>query len=269
MLESLAGLREGAGLLVEGIRFLKQRRAFWGLAFVPVFFAFLLTSGGLVLYGLEFDALRALVADSLPVPGAEVWWHWLWVGPARAVVWLLGWAAMLLALVLTLLVALLLANLLAAPFLDRLSEKIEAQVAEEEGLPRPAASSEVSVLGQALRSFGAELQRTLFLASIGLGLALVGFLVPGAHFLTGPLFVLTTVLFLPLDYAGFALDRRGASFRSRRAWLRAHRPLMVGFGGVAFVACLIPGLNLLMMPALVAAGTLLVARRPPEDTPAP
>ena len=35
---------------------------------------------------------------------------------------------------------------------------------------------------------------------------------------------------------------------------------MAGFGGVAFLACLVPGLNLVVMPALVTAGTLLVMR---------
>jgi uncharacterized protein involved in cysteine biosynthesis len=35
---------------------------------------------------------------------------------------------------------------------------------------------------------------------------------------------------------------------------------MSGFGGVAFVACLVPGLNLLMTPVMVTAGTLLVLR---------
>ena len=38
---------------------------------------------------------------------------------------------------------------------------------------------------------------------------------------------------------------------------------MAGFGGAAFVTLLIPGLNFLMLPALVVAGTLLALRLPP------
>ena len=91
-------------------------------------------------------------------------------------------------------------------------------------------------------------------------MTLVGVALPGAHLLTSPLLVAITVLFLPLDYAGFALDRRGISFRERRVWLREYLPTMVGFGGVAFVSCLVPGLNLVVMPSLVTAGTLLVLR---------
>ena len=103
-----------------------------------------------------------------------------------------------------------------------------------------------------------------FLASIWLGLTLAGLVVPGAHFVTGPLLVATTIIFLPLDYAGFALDRRGLSFADRRRWLKAHRPTMLGFGGIAFAACMVPGLNLLLLPILVTAGTLLVARTDPS-----
>jgi len=38
---------------------------------------------------------------------------------------------------------------------------------------------------------------------------------------------------------------------------------MVGFGGAAFGTGLVPGLNFLMLPTLVVAGTLLVLRYPP------
>ena len=82
--------------------------------------------------------------------------------------------------------------------------------------------------------------------------------------MTGPLLIAITVAFLPLDYAGFALDRRGLSFADRRRWLAAHRPTMLGFGGIAFAACMVPGLNLLLLPTLVTAGTLLVARTNPS-----
>ena len=68
----------------------------------------------------------------------------------------------------------------------------------------------------------------------------IGLLVPGAQLLTGPLLVGVAIVFLPLDYAGFALDRRGVRFADRRRWLRAHLATMLGFGSAAFVACLVP-----------------------------
>jgi uncharacterized protein involved in cysteine biosynthesis len=38
---------------------------------------------------------------------------------------------------------------------------------------------------------------------------------------------------------------------------------MAGFGSAAFVCCFVPGLNLLVIPVLVVAGTLLAMRHPP------
>lgn len=265
-LNSLASLREGLGLLSEGMGFLRRHRSLWILALVPIFFALLLTTLSLSVFWIQLDSLRAFVGAFFPVLEIGEWWSWIWVAPARALFWILGWLTVLLVLAILLIASLLGANILSAPFLDRLSERVEsiATGAEHEMDSQAAGlGGHPSIWTQALRSFAAELQRVLFLAGMALGLTLVGFLVPGAQILTGPAIVLMTVLFLPLDYAGFALDRRAASFGDRRGWLREHRPLMLGFGGIAFVACLVPGLNLLLMPALVTAGTLLVLRREP------
>jgi uncharacterized protein involved in cysteine biosynthesis len=72
-----------------------------------------------------------------------------------------------------------------------------------------------------------------------------------------------TILFLPLEYAGYALDRRQLPFRVRARWLLSRLPTMVGFGSAALISCFVPGVNLVMIPVLVVAGTLLVLRNPP------
>lgn len=250
----------GLGLLSEAVRLLRQNRSLWALASVPVLFATLLvgTAGTLIYSNLPeiHETLRGL----LPVLEPGAWWTWIWVGPGIALFWLLGWLGVALAFAVGLVAALLLANLLSAPFLDQLSERVERIVLEG-----PAAGAEglSSVLGETLRSFLAELQRLLFLGGIWVSLTAAGFVLPGAHLLTGPLLIGLTVLFLPLDYAGFALDRRQVSFGGRRRWVRANLPTMTGFGATAFLACLVPGLNLLMLPAFVTAGTLLVLRLDP------
>ena len=152
------------------------------------------------------------------------------------------------------------ADLADDPFLDRLSQRVEAIAS---GLVFESEPSGGSAISGAVKSFAAELWRVVFLAAVWLVLSVVGFVIPGAQLVTVPMLIATTILFLPLDYAGYALDRRGVSFRARRDWLLGNLSLMLGFGGVAFVACLVPGLNLLLMPAQVTAGTLLVARRAP------
>ncbi len=258
-MNTLESFGAGLGLLGEGMSFLRRERRLWPLAVVPVVFAMALVAIAVSTFWLRLEMIHEAFVSLLPALEATDWWTWIWVGPGRLVLWLVGWFGVVVAFALSLLTALLVANLLSAPFLDRLSVRVEAI---ESGAPadsEPAQSAGV-VVREALRSFAAELSRLGFLIAVWGSLTLVGFIVPGAHFVTGPLLVAATVLLLPLDYAGFALDRRRISFRGRRRWIHEHLATMAGFGGVAFLACLVPGLNLVVMPALVTAGTLLVMR---------
>ncbi|MCH2184832.1 EI24 domain-containing protein, partial [Myxococcota bacterium] len=111
----------------------------------------------------------------------------------------------------------------------------------------------------------AEAKRLLFFISIWGVLVLVGLVIPGAQLITGPLIILVTIALLPLQFSGYTLDRRRVSFKHRRQWLRRDMPTALGFGVVAFAACFVPFVNLVMMPGLVTAGTLLVLRNPPDS----
>jgi CysZ protein len=259
---SVANFRYGLFLLGDGVAFLRRERRLWPLAVVPVLFSTILVGIAVSLFWIRLEMIHLAWVSILPVVEASDWWTWIWVGPGQLVLWLVGWLGVLVAFAFSLIVSLLLANLFSAPFLDQLSQRVEAIA---QGVPHSGANGLFAMLGETGRSFAAELARFVFLTGIWLGLSLVGFVVPGAHLVTGPLLIVTTVLLLPLDYAGFALDRRQIRFRSRRRWLRANFSTMIGFGGVAFTACLVPVLNLLIMPALVTAGTLLVLRIPPTD----
>ena len=258
----ISRFRQGVVLLAEGIVFLRKERRLWALAAVPVLFAMVGVAGAASLFWTHLEAIHEIWTALFPVLEAGGWWSWLWVGPGRALFWLLGWLAVVGCFAVSLIAGLLLANLASAPFLDKLSQRVESIVL---GQALPSESSFSSLLEETLKSFAAELQRLAFLGGLWLVLSLAGFVLPGAHFVTGPVLVATTILFLPLDYAGFALDRRGVNFGGRRRWLRSQLPTMIGFGGVAFGACLIPGLNLLILPSLVTAGTLLVIRTRPEQ----
>ncbi len=249
-------------LLSEGLGFLRRERRLWPLALIPVLFAVVGVAGAITLFWTHFEAIQQIIAEMLPVLESTQWWTWLWVGPGKALFWLLGWFAVLVSFAVSVVAGLLVANLAAAPFLDQLSLRVEAIAL---GHPPASGPESSSLLAGALNSFAAELQRMAFLGGLWLTLTLAGFVFPGAYLVTGPLLVATTILFLPLDYAGFALDRRGVPFGSRRRWLWSELPTMVGFGGVAFGACLVPGLNLLILPSLVTAGTLLVLRAHPDD----
>ena len=255
-------VRGGTRLLMEGFRFLRRERSLWALSTIPVILAIISVGTAGLSFSLHLDEIHAGWQALLPTLEATDWWTWIWIGPGKALVFFAGWLAVLLSFALSLVAALLLANLLSAPFLDTLSQRVEAI---ESGRSLDGAASD-GLLIETLRSFAAELQRLGFLGALWLGLSSIGFVIPGAHFITGPLLVAITVLFLPLDYAGYALDRRGVGFKERRRWLRQHLPTMVGFGGIAFASCLVPGLNLVVLPSLVTGGTLLVVRTRPEQS---
>ena len=114
------------------------------------------------------------------------------------------------------------------------------------------------------RSIAGEARRLSFLLAVWALLFGAGIIVPGAHVITGPLMVGVTILFLPLEYSGYALDRRRVPFAARRRWIARRWPTMIGFGTSALVACALPGINLLMIPGLVVAGTMLVVADPPD-----
>jgi uncharacterized protein involved in cysteine biosynthesis len=207
--------------------------------------------------------LHALASGWLPRPLAERWFEWLWIGPARALLGLLGIALFLALAGGCLVLAYLLASVLAAPFHDALARRVEELVA---GATPAAPAGLLATVREGGRALREELRRLAFFAAVALPLVLAGLAIPGAQLLTGPALVLFTLLFLPLDYASYALDRRRLSFREKRQWVLAHAPTLLGFGAAAFLACLAPGLNLFAMPALVVGGTLLPLRHPPEAT---
>jgi CysZ protein len=63
--------------------------------------------------------------------------------------------------------------------------------------------------------------------------------------------------FLAVELVGVPFNRRGLRLSHRRAMLRAHRPMALGFGVAAFVCFLVPLGAVLLMPAAVAGATLL------------
>lgn len=254
----------GLALFFEGMGFLRRERRLWPLASIPVIVAALLVVLAGSLFWVRLEMIHDAWVSSLPILEATNWWAWIWVGPGKLLLWLVGWLGVVMAFAFSLLAALLLANLVSAPLLDQLSQRVESIA---HGQVVSGATGVSGWVAETLRSFAAESRRLVFISAVWVVLGLIGFVVPGGQLVTGPLLIVTTVLFLPLDYAGFALDRRRVSFRSRRRWLWANLSTMTGFGGLAFLACLVPGLNLMIMPAMVTAGTLLVLRLPPQGQP--
>jgi CysZ protein len=222
----------GAWHVPAGFGFLLRRPGLWPFAALPVVLAVVLVFAGLVLAVFVGARVEARFA---PAPGSVPVWVEL---PISLLLWtaILGSGVFL---------GLGVALALASPALEVLSSQVEARVRGQ----RPGASGR----GTAWEALQA-LRGSLYFLAAAPGVFLLG-LVP----LVGP--------FLSVAWGGWALSfqmtdaalsRRGMTFADKRRWHRSWRAESLGFGLAGMVGLLVPLANLILGPALVAGGTLLV-----------
>jgi CysZ protein len=252
---------DGFQLPLEGGRLLLRERRLWAPAAAPIGFSLLAFAAAVSLLVAQAGDLYDWVTLWVPTLEAASWYAWLWVGPAKALLAILGAVIFAVVAGVVLLVSFLVANVLASPFLDVLASRVE--LIETGVLEEDAPTGLVGTGADVLRSLREELRRALFFLAVVASLGLLGFVIPGAHLVTGPAIVGFAIFFLPLDYASYTLDRRRYSFRQKRTWLMANKPVVAGFGCAAFAICWVPGLNFLAIPLLVVGGTLLAIRHAP------
>ncbi|MFC7344459.1 EI24 domain-containing protein [Saccharopolyspora griseoalba] len=65
---------------------------------------------------------------------------------------------------------------------------------------------------------------------------------------------------ISLEMVGLVFGRRGLPFGERHRRLREHRAMVLGFGLPAYLLCLVPVLQLVVIPAAVVGGTVLAHR---------
>jgi CysZ protein len=251
---------DGLAIHLEGLRLLRGERSLWTLAVVPFLIALVactLTGALLVAY---IDVVHGLATGWMPHLEIAAWYQWLWKGPVRVVLFAVGVLLTAALAGLALVMAFLVANVISSPFLDALSRRVEAVV---EGRVSEIADPGVfGAIREGGRAMSEELRRLVFFGLVQGAIFFLGLVVPGGQLVAPPLMVAVTILFLPLDYASYTLDRRRVPFRDKRRWVMGHRLAMVGFGAGAFATLLVPGLNFVALPALVVSGTLLALRYP-------
>jgi len=258
------GFRHGAVLLPRAFGLLRREQTLWLPAAIPaVLTALCLTAAGALVYANAGEILAGL-SGALPSFQADAWYEWLWVGPAIALRFVAVGVLFVAATAVALVSGVLLATLLSSPVLDLLSQRVE-RVLTGSAVGDNEASMSAGVLRDALGSLLNEARRIGLFSAVWLGVTGVGLLLPFGPVLVPIALGAVAIAFLPLEYAGFALDRRRVSFAGRRAWLARHRPKSLGFGLAGFAIGLIPGLNFLLLPALIVAGTLFVLEAPPEE----
>lgn len=232
----------GPGYLVAGLRLILQPglRLF---VLLPLTINLLLFIGMIVLAVREFEGWVASLMPGLPS----------WLAFLEYLLWPLFVVLVLLIIFFTFT---LLANLIAAPFNGFLAEKVEAVVRGRDDSP-PFSGAELLALVP--RTLGRELRKLAYFLPRALALLVLS-LIPGVNLLAAPLWLLFGVWMMAVQYIDYPADNHKMSWDDMLAWLREKRWRSLGFGGATYAALLVPGLNILLMPAAVAGATVFWVR---------
>jgi CysZ protein len=150
----------------------------------------------------------------------------------------------------------LLANLIAAPFNGFLAEKVEVVVRGEDPFPTFRWGELAAMVP---RTLGRELRKLAYFLPRALALLILS-LIPGVNVLAAPLWLLFGIWMMAVQYIDYPADNNKLGWNEMLGWLRARRWQSLGFGGITYAALLVPGLNILMMPAAVAGATVFWVR---------
>ena len=213
-------------------------------AFAPILINVLVFSV-LLWWGIkEFEQLM----DWL-LPSTDAWWiNWL-----RPVLWLLFAVVVALIWFFTFTVV---ANLIGAPFNGLLAEQVEACLTG--GAPTDTGFYAI------IKDIGPLLWnevKKIFYAALWVLPALILFLIPGLNLLAPFLWLILMAWLMALQYVDFPMGNHGLRFKAVRTALGKQRSAAFGFGLGVLGAAMIPGINLIVMPAAVAGATALWVER--------
>lgn len=235
--------------VLRGALFVWENRELWKFSVAPLMIsALVLTVGYVLLYYFLRDMVRGVMSD-----------QWYWQLLSYVVAFIVG--AFLIVLFFFLFTRV--ASALAAPFNEVISERTE-QIATGKPIGTPFS------LGALVRDSARGIVHAFKILAVYVALlvaALVLWIVPGA----GPLlFSAATVLIssymFSYEYLGYPMDRRRFSFREKRRFLRGTLTSSLGFGLGNLVIASIPLVNILLIPAAVAGGTLLFLDLQPHSS---
>jgi len=204
----------------------------------------LLLFGGMIYFaghqfGLWLDALMPTLPD--------------WLSFLSYILWPLFVALLVLMVFFTFT---LVANIIAAPFNGFLAEKVEVVVRGQDNFP---AFSWGELVAMVPRTFGREMRKLGYFLPRAIALFILSF-IPVVNVIAAPLWLMFGVWMMAIQYIDYPADNNKMSWQDMLAWLRSKRWQSLGFGGITYLALMIPGVNVLMMPAAVAGATLFWVR---------
>ena len=232
----------GVGLLGRGLRLWATSPRLMLLGAVPALVVSAVFVAALVVVGLAADDIARAVT-----PFADEWPEW-----SRTLVRLGGGVAVAALAVLLAVVAFTAVTLLVGdPFYERIWRRVE----EREGDP-PADVDRGFWRGLA-RSAGDSLRLLLATAGVGVLLFVGGFVPVVGQTVVPVVGALVGGWFLAVELTGYAFDARGRSLAERRRGLAVNRARTLGLGTATYLLFFVPLGAVLVMPAAVAAATLL------------
>jgi CysZ protein len=188
-------------------------------------------------YGVtQYGYWMTMLTDSLPA--------WL-----EFLSWIIGVLAILMGIAVLLYAFTIVGNIIAAPFNALLAVKVE------EHLLGITIASDTPFYIVALRSVGREFSKLRYYLPRLLGL-LVLTLIPGVNALAPVLWLLFGAWMMAVQYTDVAADNNELAFGALRVRLGQHKLDALWFGLVVYIIVAIPLLNLLLIPAAVAGGTV-------------
>lgn len=210
---------------------------------IPLAINILLFAGASWYLFSQFDSwITALIPD---FPG---WLDWLET--------LLSWLLWPLFTVMILLVIFysfsLLANLIAAPFNSLLAEKIEMQLTGKS----IEQSSIYPTFEMIKRTIASEISKLFYFFKWWLLLFVLS-LIPGINFAAPFLWLMFGAWMLSLEYLDYPMANHNKFFREINQQALSRRSLSLGLGGGILLLTSLPLVNLIAMPASVAAATRL------------
>lgn len=210
---------------------------------IPLSINFALFGGATWYLFIKFDEWLNQLLPDLPD-----WLSWL----ETALHWLLWPLFSIMILLVIFYTFSFIANLIAAPFNSLLAEKIEKYLTGQplsEGPSYPTAE-------QIKRSIGSELAKLFYFFKWWILLFVIT-LIPGVNLVAPFLWLLFGAWMFSLEYLDYPMANHNMFFKDINNQAMSKRSLSLGFGGGVMLFTSLPGLNLIAMPAGVAAATAL------------
>lgn len=230
----------GIDCVFEGLRLIRQpglRR----YVIIPVLINVVIVTAILVYAFFMFEAWVDAVVGQLP--------DW-----ASFLSWLIWPIAVLAAIIFLMYGFTIVANLIAAPFNAVLSTRVEQQlVGQLDDIP------EIAWWKVIPRAIGRELGKIFYFLPRLVGLLILT-LIPVVNIVAPILLLLFSAWMMAVEYTDYAADNNEVGFRDLRRRLAGMRIQSLLFGIFAYLLMAIPVLNLVLMPAAVAGGTVYWAK---------